>query len=180
MKLHLWNHYSETGMCVSLYNCVLHLAEGRESISVRVSLFVIVCVRERERFYICESICVCVCWAESRSSVFASWAQVTHWRAITAGCPLRGPWCPAGSVCECVRDSRQRADGCLCPAVSVSLFCRWVWFFLLFSSHSSSHSLCFSSHWHFIYSVNLCWLCCFLNDYSFYYFYLDFLCIVTF
>lgn len=121
--------------------CVLHLAGGRESISVRVSLCV--CERRREKFYICESICVCVCWFESRSSVFASWAQVTHWRAITACCPLRGPWCPAGSVCECVRDSGQRADGCLCPAASASLLQVSVGF--LFSSHSSSHTRRFSS-----------------------------------
>ncbi len=131
----------------------------------------IVCVREREWFYICESICVCVCvcWAESRSSVFASWAQVTHWRAITACYPLRGPWCPAGSVCECVRDSGQRADGCLCPAVSASLFCRWVCFFLLFSSHSSSRSLFQLSHALYVQCALVCCLCCCINDYSFYY-----------
>lgn len=53
------HQYGETSMCVGLYNCALHLAGGRESISVRVSL----CVKERENDSISVrvSVCVCVC-----------------------------------------------------------------------------------------------------------------------
>ncbi len=130
----------------------------------------IVCVREREWFYICESICVCVC--------VLSWEQVLCVCQLSSGDTLEGYYSLLPSpgtmmpcwfcvwVCERQRTASRRLS--VSCSVCVSLLQVSV-FFLLFSSHSSSRSLFQLSHALYIQCALLCCLCCFINYYSFYY-----------